>query len=166
MVRQNIAVDIAITTKQEERDGDTLTKDILIQYCDLREEVKDLRKRIGNLEKDIKRMEQEGSVTDSVKGGEGGIRHFKITGFPYPEYSRKKTRLYLNKAQLENAELELLEVLGETEEYIQSIGDSRIRRIIRSRYVDDMSWLKVAQNMGGQATADSVRMEHNRFLET
>jgi len=142
-----------------------LTKDILVQYCDLREEVKDLRKRIDHLENQIARIEQEGDVIDSVTGGAGGIQHFKIHGFPYPEYSRKKTRLYLNKAQLENAELELLEILGEVEEYIQSIEDSRMRRIIRLRYVDEMQWLKVAQNMGGQATADSVRMEHNRFLE-
>lgn len=143
-----------------------MTKDILVQYCDLQEEVKDLQNRIKKREDEIKKIESEGCVTDSVKGGLGGMQNFKITGFPYPEYSRKKTMLYLNKAQLENSEFELLETLNKVEEYIQSIDDSRIRRIFRLRYIDNMSWIKVAQHMGGQATADSVRMEHNRFLDS
>lgn len=141
-----------------------MTKGILVQYCDLQEEVKDIRKRIDNLERQIEKIEEEGSVIDSVKGGIGGIEHFKITGFPYPEYSRKKTRLHLNRAQLENTEFELLETLGSVEDYIQSIEDSRIRRILRLRYVDNFTWVKVAMNMGGSATDESVRKEHDRFL--
>lgn len=142
-----------------------MTRDILAQYCDLKEEVKDLRRRIDNKQKEIERIEEEGAVTDSVKGGYGGEQHFKITGFPYPEYSRKKTALYLYKAQLENAELELLEMTNAVEEYIQSLTDSRIRRILRFRYLDNLTWRQVAHRMGGKATEDSVRMEHNRFLE-
>lgn len=143
-----------------------MTKDILVQYCDLREEAKDLRRRIEKLESDIERIEDERCVTDSVTGGMGGTQHFMIRGFPYPEYSRKKTKLYLNKAQYENAVPELLELTIKAEEYIQSIPDSRMRRILRFRYLDDMSWLEVARHIGGKnTTADSVRMEHNRFLE-
>jgi len=142
-----------------------LTKDILAQYCDLKEEVKDLRRRIQSKQRELDKIEEDGTVTDSVKGGYGGIQHFKISGFPYPEYSRKKTALYLYKAQLENAELELLELTNEVEDYIQSLTDSRIRRILRYRYIDNMTWRQVAHKMGGRATEDSVRMEHNRFLE-
>ena len=141
-----------------------LTKDILAQYCDLKEEVKDLRRRITNKQAELDKIEDEGTVTDSVKGGYGGIQHFKISGFPYPEYSRKKTALYLYKAQLENAELELLELTNEVEDYIQSLDDSRIRRIMRLRYIDNKTWIQVARAMKGKVTADSVRMEHNRFL--
>lgn len=141
-----------------------MNKDILIQYCDLQEEVKDLRKRIGNLEKQIQKVEDEGNVMDTVKGGAGGIQNFKVQGFPYPEYSRKKTRLYLNKAQLESAEYELLETLNSVEEYIQSIEDSRIRRILRLRYIDSLTWVQVSIKMGGNATEKSVQKEHERFL--
>lgn len=143
-----------------------MTKDILIQYCDLKEEAKDLRKRIEKSEKHIAKIEEEGNVTDSVLGGEGGIQHFKINGFPYPEYSRKKTMLYLYQAQLQNAEYELLEALNELEEYIQSIDDSRIRRIIRFRIIDDMNWVQVAINMGGRTTEESARKEFERFLSS
>lgn len=124
-----------------------MTKDILAQYCDLKEEVKDLRRRIANKQAELDKIEDEGTVTDSVKGGYGGTQHFKISGFPYPEYSRKKTALYLYRAQLENAELELLELTNEVEDYIQSLTDSRIRRILRFRFIDDLRWFQVAQQM-------------------
>lgn len=141
-----------------------MTKDILIQYCDLQEEIKDVRKRIKKLEDELTKIEDEGTVIDSVTGGYGGTQHFKIEGFPHPEYSKKKTRRYMYKAQLEMAEEELLELTNKVEEYIQSIEDSRIRRITRLRYIDNLTWQEVANNIGGIATADSVRMEHNRYL--
>lgn len=148
--------------------GETVTKDILIQYCDLVEEVKDLRRRIQNKQREIDKIEKDGTVWDTVslgKRGKKSLGTLYVDGFPYPEYSRKKTALYLYKAQLENAELELLELANEVEQYIQSINDSRIRRILRYRYIDEKTWIQVAHSMGGRATADSVRMEHNRFLE-
>lgn len=144
--------------------GDDLTKDILVQYSDLTEEVKDLRRRIQKLNDQIKKIEQEGTVKDCVKGGYGGIQHYNIEGIPYPEYSRKKTSLYLYKAQLENAELELLEKTNEVEEYIQSIPDSRIRRILRHRFIDNLTWYQVAIRMGGKTTEESVRKEFERFM--
>ena len=143
-----------------------MTKDILAQYCDLREEVKDLHRRINNLERQIARIEEEQCVKDTVKGGSGGIQHFVIEGFPYPEYSRKKTLLRIRQANLEASEMELLETLNDAEKFIQSLDNSRMRRIIRFRVIDDMSWVKVSVNIGGKnTTPDSVRMEFNRFME-
>lgn len=141
-----------------------MTKDVLVQYSDLVEEVKDLRKRIQKLSDQINKIEQDGCVKDSVKGGYGGVQTYRIEGFPYPEYSRKKTALYLYKAQLENAEFELLELTNKVEEYIQSIDNSRIRRIIRYRFIDGLSWVQVAFKMGGRCTSESVRKELERFM--
>jgi hypothetical protein len=144
-----------------------VTKDILAQYCDLKEEVKDLRNRIDHLEKQIKRIEDDGIVTDSVTCGKKGKKPLgtvKISGFPNAEYSHKKTRLYLNKAQLENAEFELLETTSEIEDYIQSLTDSRMRRIIRHRFVDNLTWYQVAMKMGGKTTEESVKKEFQRFM--
>ncbi len=143
-----------------------LTKDILAQYCDLREEVKDLHRRINNLEKQIAKIEEEQCVKDTVKGGSGGIQHYVIEGFPYPEYSKKKTLLRIRQANLEASEMALLETLNQVEEFIQSITDSRMRRIIRYRIVDDMTWVKVAMNMGGNTTDESVRKEFDRFMSS
>lgn len=141
-----------------------MTKDILVQYSDLTKEIRDLRTRIQKLSEQINSMQQSGSVKDTVKGGYGGIQTYKIEGFPYRDYSRKKTALYLYKAQLENAELELLELTNKVEEYIQSIENSRIRRIIRYRLIDGLSWVQVAFKMGGRCTSESVRKELERFI--
>lgn len=142
-----------------------VSKEILIQYSDLQEEVKEVRKRIEKTEKQIAKIEEEGNVVDTVSGGNGGIQHFKIEGFPYPEYSRKKTLLYARKATLASLEMEVMETLNRVEEFIASVDDSRMRRIITLRFNDNLSWFKVAERLGGKSTADSVRMEFNRFME-
>lgn len=142
-----------------------ISKEILIQYSDLQEEVKEVRERIDKTEKQIAKIEDDGNVVDSVRGGDGGIQHFKIEGFPYPEYSRKKTLLYARKATLASLELELMETLNQVEEFIKSVDDSRMRRIITLRFVDNLSWNKVADRIGGNNTEDSVKKAFYRFME-
>ena len=142
-----------------------ISKEILIQYSDLQEEIKEVRQRIEKTEKQIERIEKEGAVCDKVMGGEGGLQSFKIEGFPYPEYSRKKTLLYSRKATLTSLEMELLETLNQVEEFIASVDDSRMRRIINLRFIENLSWNKVADRIGGGNTEDSIRMAFNRFME-
>lgn len=142
-----------------------ISKEILIQYSDLQEEVKEVRERIEKTEMQIVKIEEEGNVVDSVCGGNGGNQHFKIEGFPYPEYSRKKTLLYARKATLASLEMELMETLNQVEEFIASLDDSRMRRIINFRFIDKLSWVQVANRLDSNSTADGVRMEFNRFME-
>ena len=142
-----------------------ISKEILIQYSDLQEEVKEVRERINKTEDQIAKIEKDGNVVDSVCGGNGGIQHFKIEGFPYPEYSRKKTLLYARKATLASLEMELMETLNQVEEFIASVEDSRIRRIITLRFIDNLSWNKVADRIGGNNTEDSVKKAFYRFME-
>ena len=142
-----------------------ISKEILIQYSDLQEEVKEVRERIDKTEKQIAKIEDEGNVIDSVSGGYGGIQHFKIEGFPNMEYSRKKTLLYARKATLASLEMELMETLNQVEEFIASLDDSRMRRIINFRFIDKLSWIQVANRLDSNSTADGVRMEFNRFME-
>lgn len=142
-----------------------ISKEILIQYSDLQEEVKEVRERIERTERQIAKIEEDGNVIDTVIGGGGGIQHFKIEGFPYPEYSRKKTLLYARKATLASLELELMEMLNQVEEFIASVDDSRMRRIITLRFIDNLSWNKVADRIGGNNTEDSVKKAFYRFME-
>lgn len=142
-----------------------ISKEILTQYSDLQEEVKEVRDRIESTEKQIAKIEEEGNVIDTVSGGTGGIQHFKIEGFPYPEYSRKKSLLYVRKATLVNLELELTETLNQVEEFIAGVEDSRIRRIITLRFIENLSWNKVADRIGGGNTEDSVKKSFYRFME-
>lgn len=142
-----------------------VSKEILTQYNDLLEEAKEVRERISQTEKQIAKIEEEGKVIDTVSGGPGGIQHFKIEGFPYPEYSRKKSLLYARKSILANLELELLETLNQVEKFIASVEDSRMRRIITLRVIDNLSWNGVADRIGGGNTEDSVKKSFYRFME-
>ena len=59
-----------------------MDKSILIQYSDMKEEIKDLKRRIQKLEREIDML---GIVSDSVKGTrkDGTIGSIKITGYQY-----------------------------------------------------------------------------------
>ena len=141
-----------------------MDKDILIQYSDLVEEVKDLRRRIEKLQDNIDKLEP---VKDSVKGTrkDGTIGSITVSGYPVPAYYRYKNQLEKREAALRKKEAELLELVNTVEEYITGINDSKMRRILRYRYIDNMSWTKIAFRMGKKYTADSCRMLHNRFFE-
>lgn len=156
-----------------------ISKEILIQYSDLQEEVKEIRKKIEQLEDEIPKIQKrvneiEGGATvrDKVYGGYGGIQGFQIEGVPVKEYSRNKTSmqskmLALNqrKANLEKLEFDLLQKTNEVEEFIASIDDSHIRRIINLRFIENLPWAKVAACVGGGNTDDSVRKYFERFME-
>ncbi len=96
-----------------------VSKEILIQYSDLQQECKEVREKIEKLERQIAKIEADGAVVDKVRGGLGGLQSFKIEGFPYPEYSRKKTLLYARQTTLTNLEIELMETINQVEEFIR-----------------------------------------------
>lgn len=64
-----------------------------------------------------------------------------------------------------NMEAELLELTNSVEEYINSIDDSRMRRIIQYRILDNLPWCDVAEKIGGKSTGESCRKYFERFLE-
>lgn len=140
-----------------------MDKNILIQYSDLVKEVEDLRRRIQKNQDDIDKLEV---VSDSVKGTrrDGTIGNISITGFPSPRYYKLKDMLFKRQRSLTEKEEELLEMINQVDDYINSIEDSRIRRIMRYRYIDDLNWVQVARRIGKKATADSCRNAHDRYL--
>ena len=149
-----------------------MDKNILIQYCDMKEEIKDLRRRIHELEKQIDRIKEEGAVKDTVSGGMGGTQHYIVEGFPVPEYNRKMMLLRSRKAMLEELEAELLELTNQVEEYIGSIEKSELRIMFRLYYIDGLTWIQVAHRMNQMFpkrrkayTEDSCRMRNTRFFE-
>lgn len=142
-----------------------VTKNIITQYIDLKQEAKDICERIKKIENQIKKIENEGCVVDVVRGGEGNLQTFKIEGFPYSEYNYKKYLLITRKLMLSEVETKILETINVVEEFILGIDDSHIRRIITYRIIDDLSWNEVACKMGGGNTEDSVKKIFYRFME-
>lgn len=150
-----------------------VTKDILIQYCELREEIKDLRERIDRDELRLQKIEEEGVVSDTVIGtrADGTIGSIKITGFPIPEYSTVKAMLKKRIAKLQIMKEELHEAVNAVDDFINAIPKSDLRQIFRLYYIDDLTWDMVAMKMNYRYpkrktdyTKDNCRMRHNRYL--
>ena len=104
--------------------------------------------------------------------GAGGIQGFVIEGVPVVEYEKKKSDLLLKKlmlnqrkSTLELLEFDILEKANEVEEFIKSVDDSRMRRIINLRFIEGLSWNQVADRIGGNNTEDSVKKAFYRFME-
>lgn len=150
---------------------------ILSQYTDLVKEQKELAERIAATERNIESVERRIAkieagevVKDKVYGGEGGIQGFVIEGIPSEEYRQLKTSLLRKKMllekqktiQQEQEEVVLLS-LTEVQEFVGKIEDPHIRRIVRFRVIDGMSWRQVAMRMGNN-TEESVKMAYHRFV--
>lgn len=141
-------------------------KRALEQYNSLKQEKADNERIINNIEKRIAELEEKGyKEKDSVSGGNGGIQHFSIEGFPYPRYHREKSLLILRKKRWSEIEEKLDKQISEIEEYINSIDDSQMRRMIKYKYIEELSWQQVAERMGGGNTADGCRKALDRYLK-
>ena len=150
-----------------------LSKDILVQYCEMREEIKNLRDRIDRDQRRLERIREEGIVSDTVRGTrkDGTIGPIKITGFPVPEYEAVEAMLKKRIAKLGILEDELQEAVSAVDDYIAAIPKSDLRQMFRLYYLDDLTWAQVAMNMNVRFpkkkipyTEDSCRMRHNRYL--
>ena len=149
-----------------------MNTEILVQYCELREEIKDLRSRIERNQRQLDKIEAEGMVSDTVTGTrkDGTIGPIKITGFPMPEYNTVNAMLKKRIAKLQILEEELHEAVHKVDDFINAIPKSELRMIFRLYYLDDNSWIQVAKIMNQKFpkrkyTEDSCRMKHNRYLE-
>lgn len=140
-------------------------KNALSQYNDLIREIEEVEQRISKTERDLQRIIDEGEVTDMVRGGEGGIQHFTITGFPNRDYVKMTTLLNTRKSILHALKSEIEQSINDVQVFIASLDNSHDRRIVTMRVIDKMSWKQIARNIGGGNTADSVRMAYNRILE-
>ncbi len=148
-----------------------MDKEILVQYCEMKEEIRDLRERIRKLDKFL---ENPPLVADIVKGTrrDGTIGSIKVTGIPEPEYIRKHSIRERYRQLLEAKEAELLELMIQVEEFIQSIPKSELRVMFRLYYIDGLTWYQVAYRMNRMYqnrrllfTEDSCKQRHKRFFD-
>lgn len=149
-----------------------MDKAVLIEYCDLKAEIKEIRRMIQATEDRLRKIEEEGAVSDVVSGGMGGEQHFKVTGFPEPRYAKEKALLKSRRQRLKMKEAELLELTNQAEEYIESIPKSEIRIMLRLYYIENLTWTQVAMRMNRlfpkrkkAYTEDGCRMKNKRFFE-
>lgn len=149
-------------------------KTVLIEYADMKEEIKDLRRRIEAGKRELDRLNRT-VVMDSVTCGKKGkkpLRTVKIQGKPATVIHRKCDLMRQRNAKMESLEADLLEKQNQVEEFIEQINKSRIRTMFRLYYIDNLTWEMVAMKMNYMFpkkripfTEDSCRKQHDRFLE-
>ncbi len=141
-------------------------QNILQQLNDLKQEYEDREQSVYRLEEYIAKLEEEGyTQIDSVSGGNGGKQHYKIEGYPYPLYTKKKSQLLERKLRLEKLKEKIGQQINLAEEYICMVDNSRIRRLLTYRYVEGLSWESVADKMSDGSTGKSCQKAVERHLK-
>ncbi len=143
-----------------------IEKNVLEQYTSIKKEIADLERMIAESNSKIKKYEKQ-VVSDTVTGTRPDltIGPIKITGIAQQQIDREN-ELNRNRIQkMKRFKKKLEKLVDEVEEYIQKIPDSEIRRIARMRYIENLSWRRVAVHMGKGYTEDSCRIKMDRFLE-
>ncbi len=138
-----------------------MDKRILEQYMDAEAVIKETEQDIERL-----RTRRKTIVSGSVKGSMHDFpyaeTHFKLEGtsFTYEEDGRLREEERLLEERKDNAKQIKLQV----QQWMNSLS-TRMQRIIRYKFFEEMSWEQVADQMGRKATGESIRKEFNRFLE-
>lgn len=127
-----------------------MTKDELEQLLDLRKEIRELDEKVERMQK-----QRVGKTIDKV--------HTSMKEYPYV-YTTKTITGVDNKDKKKRKELTESEILllkrrqqavdaeFKISQYIKSVNDSRIRRIISLKYEEGLSWGKVAAAMNCDRT--------------
>lgn len=137
----------------------------LKQYIDLMAEIEETKKRIEKLQIKLDKINEGGNVKDAVKGGDGGLQTFHIEGFPTAEEDETKYLLQKRIRILNERQARAREMVVEVEQYINTIDDVRMRRMITYRYINGYSWRKTAICMGKMYTEESCRKQMKRFFD-
>ncbi len=139
-----------------------MDKQILEQYIDACELIKDTQAEIWKLRKRRSQIQQ-----DSVKGSAHEfpytLQTYHLEGLGYaavkdPDELDRMEELLAER--IRNAE----KIKRQVEAWLNTVSP-RMQRIIRYRVFEDMTWAQVAMKMGRKATADSVRMEFTNFMK-
>lgn len=139
-----------------------MDKEILKQYIDACEQVKEAKAALLKIKKSRKRVEQD-RVTGSAHEFPYTAKSFHIEGLAYP--------VIKDPDELDRREAVLRERLRRAEEIKQQVDlwmltiPQRMQRIIRYKIFEDMTWTEVAARMGRNATELSVKKEYQRFME-
>lgn len=138
-----------------------MDKEILEQYIDACELIKDTKEEIGKLRK-RRRQIQKDSVKGSAQEFPYTLQTYHLEGLGYatvkdPDELDRMEELLAER--IRNAE----RIKRQVEAWLNTVAP-RMQRIIRYRVFDDMTWAQVAVKMGRKATEASVKMEFQRFM--
>lgn len=129
-----------------------MTKEKLIEYCELKKEIKDLEERIDKIHRTTE------MVSDTVQNG------YKRRAVIFGVDLTRKRKLHTYENKLQNFYDKLFEEQNKIEDYIETIPKSDIRQIFRYKYIDNFNWLQIMHLMKYNEES-TARKKHDRFLE-
>lgn len=139
-----------------------MDKQILEQYIDACELIKDTKDEIRKLRKHRSQIQQ-----DSVKGSAHEfpytLQTYHLEGLGYaavkdPDELNRMEKLL--EERIRNAE----KIKRQVEAWLNTVSP-RMQRIIRYRIFEELTWVQVAVKMGRKATEEGIRKEFIRFME-
>lgn len=138
-----------------------MDKNILNDYIDACALVQETERDIRALKKKRKTIIQT-NVSGSNPDFPYQPQHFKIEGttFNYADDSA----LRWDEGLLERRKANAKKIKLSVEEWMLTIP-ARMQRIIRWKFLEELTWEEVAVKMGRKATGDSVRMEFTNFMK-
>ena len=140
-----------------------MDKDILKQYIDACEAVKETEEQIRQLQKNRKTV-----VVDAVKGSMHDFpfaeKSFKVTGIAH-SVLEDPGQLDREELILEERKAAAAQIKSQVEAWLNTIP-VRMQRIIRYRDFEELTWRQVAMKMGRRATEESVKKSLVFFLDT
>jgi len=125
----------------------------------------DIRKEHSEIVAKVNKLKPEALVEDYVYGSMKHFPYNKRKVSIVAENPRLVAQLEKYKDMLTKSACDLLQMEQECELFISQLPTSRLRRIFRYRYLEQYSWRKIAYLIGGNATEESVKKEHNRYLQ-
>jgi len=137
-------------------------KQILSQYIDACELVKETEEDIRQVKKQRKTIVQD-RVHGSMKEFPYTAKGFKIHGVAYSVVSDPGV-LEDYERLLEERKAGAEEIKVQVEAWLNAIPQ-RMQRIIRFKFFEGLSWGETAARIGRKATADSIRMEFANFMK-
>lgn len=143
-----------------------VNKNILEQYCSIKEEIKDLEQMIAEREKQISLLQQEAN-SDTVKwvSADLGYGMVEIIGVAEQRAEIRLELLNIMVDKLRNFKEHLEDSVLEIDIFLNGICDSEVQRICRLRFVYGYGWVKVARCMGCGYSEDCCRQKIKRYLD-
>ena len=128
-----------------------ITKKLLNNYIKYKREIPFLKSELEEM------LESDSGIGNStiLDYKKGYPQPQRIVGFEWERYRERKNHLNYRKEQTKAVE-----------RWIEGIEDGQIRYIFRMRYINGMSWVKIAEKTGYGGREDYVRRHiRDKYLE-
>lgn len=138
-----------------------LNKEVLEQYIDACELIKETEADIRRVKKQRKTIVQD-RVRGSMSEFPYAAQSFNIHGMVYAA-AREPGALAAYERLLEERKARAEEIKVQVESWLNTIPQ-RMQRIIRFRFFEENTWAEVAKRIGRKASENGIKKEFERFM--